>query len=300
VILHVRAPAKVNLALEVLDRRADGYHDLASVVHAVALADEIEVRPAARLRARTVEAQVPAEADLVRRAARLLKARAGVPGGAEVVCRKRIPVASGLGGGSADAAATLRLLARAWGVGAPDLLRTLAAELGSDVPMFLVRGAALVEGRGERVTALPPLRGVWAVLVPQAGSLLDKTRRLFGALRPECFTDGARAVAAAEALRRGRVPGEDALWNAFDDAARALHPGLAERWRALEAHTGRRFHLSGAGPSLFALVRDRREGAALCAGARGAASSAILARLVPAALPIRAGMGGTDLARETE
>ena len=296
-IVRVRAPAKINLVLEVLGRRPDGFHELASVVHAVALYDALELRACDALEVRIEGAAVAPEADLVVRAARLLRARLGVRLGAEIRCRKRIPVSSGLGGGSSDAAATLRALAALWS--APDraaLLAALAAELGSDVPLFLSPGAALIRGRGERVTPLPRLRAAWAVLVPLAATLPEKTARLFAALGPGERGDGARAEAAAAALRAGTLPAEELLVNAFEPAARALHPGLAALQDALGQRAGARFHLSGAGPSLFALCAARDEALALLGRARPLAPTARLARLVGGAAPLRVVAPGTALA----
>ena len=180
---RLSAPAKVNLTFEALGRRADGYHEVRTVLHAISLADEVAFAPADELRL-VVEPPVGAEAadaralspvvsaptgddNLVLRAARLLRREAGVTAGAAIRLRKRIPVAAGLGGGSSDAAATLRGLRRLWGLDLDaDALRELAAQLGSDVPFFVTGGAALGEGRGERLTPLPPAQGRVVVMAP--------------------------------------------------------------------------------------------------------------------------------------
>ena len=174
---RLSAPAKVNLTFEALGRRADGYHEVRTVLHAVSLADEIAFAPADDLSlaveppeagAFSSAASAPTGDDnLVLRAARLLRREAGVKTGAAIRLRKRIPVAAGLGGGSSDAAAALRGLRRLWGLDLDaDALRELAAQLGSDVPFFVTGGAALAEGRGERLTPLPPAQGGMVVMAP--------------------------------------------------------------------------------------------------------------------------------------
>lgn len=174
---RLSAPAKVNLTFEALGRRADGYHEVRTVLHAISLADEIAFAPADEL---SLAVEPPEEGafssaasdlagddNLVLRAARLLRREAGVKAGAAIRLRKRIPVAAGLGGGSSDAATTLRGLRRLWRLDLDaDALRELAAQLGSDVPFFVTGGAALAEGRGERLTPLPPAQGNVVVMSP--------------------------------------------------------------------------------------------------------------------------------------
>src|SRR5438477_7604267 len=175
--LVVRAPAKVNLFLEVLGKRPDGYHDLATLMVAVSLFDTLEIKedPSATI---TLDLVPPAEApgaedrpaltpgpdNLVWRAADLLRRHAGHPRGARLRLRKRIPLAAGLAGGSSDAAATLLGLNRLWRLGLTDAeLARLGAELGSDVAFFLHGPAAWCTGRGEVITPLRAGRELWLV-----------------------------------------------------------------------------------------------------------------------------------------
>jgi 4-diphosphocytidyl-2-C-methyl-D-erythritol kinase len=156
----VRVPAKVNLQLSVGPLRDDGYHDLVTVFHAVSLYDEVTVRPADRTSVRVTgqdAASVPAgRANLAARAARALAASLRRRGrsAVQIEIRKRIPMAAGLAGGSADAAATLVACNNLWGAGlSPAELRDVAAGVGSDVPFALLGGTAIGQGRGERLTA---------------------------------------------------------------------------------------------------------------------------------------------------
>lgn len=149
------APAKLNLGLWIVGRRHDGYHELLSFMVPLTLGDELLVEPSSHVQ---VEYQPPHhfDRDLVQEAARLLRATATVRRGAKILVHKRIPVGSGLGGGSSDAAATLLLLNQLWQTGLSlQQLLLIAQELGSDVPFFLVRRAALVRGRGESVQPVP-------------------------------------------------------------------------------------------------------------------------------------------------
>lgn len=160
-MLKLKAPAKVNLTLEVLGRRPDGYHEIGSIIQAIGLYDVLTMEPAQGLE---VEPEMIAgEENMVMKAARLLKDATGTLQGARLRLTKSIPVRMGLGGGSSDAAATLTGLNRLWGLGlSRERLLPLALALGSDVPFFVHGSTALVEGRGETVTPLPspPLKKV--------------------------------------------------------------------------------------------------------------------------------------------
>src|SRR4030095_16311344 len=159
--LVVQTSAKVNLTLEVLRKREDGYHELATILQSVDLWDRLAVEPADSLSLVTSDPALPTdEGNLVMRAARLLREAAEVSGGARLRLEKRIPVAAGLGGGSSDAAAALWALNRMWGIRWPVIrLQELAERLGMDVPFFLGKGRALATGRGERLPPPPAPRG---------------------------------------------------------------------------------------------------------------------------------------------
>ena len=160
--MRLAAHAKINLTLEILGTRPDGYHDLRSVVTTIPLHDDVELldAPAGGV---TVEMlgdgvevpRVPSEANLAMRAVRALAAAAGVSRGVHIRIVKHIPAGAGLGGGSADAAAVLNGLNERWGLGLPkERLCEIGAEVGSDVPALVLGGMVLMEGRGERVTPL--------------------------------------------------------------------------------------------------------------------------------------------------
>ena len=249
------AHAKVNLWLNVVGRRADGYHLLDSLVAFVDLADRIEVRPSDRLSLEIAGPQagdLAAESDnLVLKAARLLADRAGVAPLAAIRLEKHIPVAAGLGGGSADAAAALRALGDLWRLALPDeVLLELAAALGADVPMCVAGRAALASGVGERLQPAPVLPVV-SILLVNPGTALP-TRDVFAARRGPFSTslpvtrswrDLPEFVAALAA--RGNDLGEAAI---------ALCPIIAEVLSFLRKSDGARYAaMSGSGATCFAL-----------------------------------------------
>jgi 4-diphosphocytidyl-2-C-methyl-D-erythritol kinase len=261
--LVYRCYAKVNLSLEVVARRLDGFHELASLVHTVSLADDLRITPADELLTRVEGLTIEPEANLIWRAARLLAQATGERRGAELTLVKGIPAAAGLGGGSSDAASTLVGLNRFWGhrLRLHDL-EALAAELGSDVPFFVRGGAALMQGRGEALKPLAAIQGQWLVLLVPPHDVADKTRRLYAALQPSDFSNGEISQKAAQSLLDGASLQESELVNGFKRAACEVFVGLTDVWRDAEQRCGKRFHLSGAGPAIFALARDRTEASA--------------------------------------
>ncbi|HET9494865.1 MAG TPA: 4-(cytidine 5'-diphospho)-2-C-methyl-D-erythritol kinase [Chloroflexia bacterium] len=256
------AYAKINLCLEIIGKRTDNYHDITSVMQMVDLHDTLDFAEADGI---TAECDDPALAEagddnLVMRAARLLMQEAGVERGAAITLHKRIPVAAGLGGGSSDAAATLRGLSELWGVRpAPGDLVHIAAQLGSDVPFFLNGPTALVEGRGERVTRVPSPPPGWVVLLCPTYDLKDKTRQLYGSLARQDMTDGLVTRRLIAALVAGEFPRTDLMYNAFERAAGTVFEGLDRLRYTMHRASGRDVHLSGSGPTLFALYPARDE-----------------------------------------
>lgn len=252
-------PAKVNLTLEVLGPRADGYHELASVFATVDLRDRVRVAPWRELDVRIAPSVgAPAGDDLASRAVRALADATARPALAHVRVRKRIPVASGLGGGSSDAGAVLRGLARVWRLDGVDLMPA-ASRVGSDVPFFVSGAAyALVRGRGELIEILPAPEPPWIALVqlPQHAS----TAEVFGAHRAKP-SSGERSEALAKALRDRKVTVvvmRELIHNDLLDAAERIVPAVADA-RKIASGMGIHLALSGSGPSLFALGDDRAD-----------------------------------------
>jgi 4-diphosphocytidyl-2-C-methyl-D-erythritol kinase len=281
--LEMRCPAKVNLHLQVLGRRSDGYHELRTIFAAVGVWDALSLEDApAGVLELVVEPEgvVPVGDDnLAVRAARSLARHLGVNRGARMLLRKGIPVAAGLGGGSSDAAAALAGLARLWaGRGELGELEALAAELGADVPFFLVGGVAWGVGRGSEVTALPDLPRWWLVLVP--GPERIPTAEVYRALNAGVLDGEARSELYQWVTGGGELP----LGSCRND----LQPTVVRRW----PEVGRRLErvndtqpllsmLSGSGGTVFGLYQDE-------ARARQAAEAMAALRPVVAPLLTRA------------
>lgn len=253
-------PAKINLTMEILGRYPSNYHRIASVMQTISLCDTLSISPAQDI---TFECDKPSLAgpdNLVMRAANLMKETAAYAAGAHLRLEKRIPEAAGLGGGSSDAAAALVGLNDAWDLGLPPAkLVEMASSLGSDVPFFIVGGAAVAEGRGEQVTPLPALGQLWLVLVHPPISLKEKTRTLYGALRPVDYTSGERTVSVADALRAGRQLSDEMLFNVFERVAESVFPDLWDYQSRLLAAGARATHLAGSGPTIYAIFRDQQD-----------------------------------------
>jgi 4-diphosphocytidyl-2-C-methyl-D-erythritol kinase len=243
------APAKLNLFLHVVGRRPDGYHLLQSAFALIDAADRLRfaVRADGEIRRVSDLPGVPAESDLVVRAARLLKARTGTALGADIEVDKRLPLGGGVGGGSSDAATTLVVLNRLWGTGlSRGELQALGAGLGADVPFFVFGRNAWVEGVGERLTALDVPPAWYLVLVPPVSV---PTGEIFAA--PELTRD--TEALKMEDFSAHAVPGR--FRNDLESVVTARYPAVREHLEWLAGHGGGR--LTGSGACVFARFEDR-------------------------------------------
>jgi 4-diphosphocytidyl-2-C-methyl-D-erythritol kinase len=261
--VDIAAPAKVNLYLQIGERRPDGYHRLVSLFQMVSLFDHISIRS---LKAENVyqlegEFDFPVEENLITRAVRLFRERTGSRHGVRVRVKKRIPVGAGLGGGSSDAAAVIAGLNHlfAAGLDAADL-RLLAAELGSDVSFFLTAAAALVRGRGEIVEPLPA-RSDYALVLVYPGFPVA-TRQAYRWLDARRAAAGEVPLTEPPDLRRiyrHASPGEWDLFNSFTPVLTERFPLLGEIIGALENAGAAAAGVSGSGSALFGTFRHREE-----------------------------------------
>ncbi|MFH1486661.1 MAG: 4-(cytidine 5'-diphospho)-2-C-methyl-D-erythritol kinase [Chloroflexota bacterium] len=263
-MLKLISYAKINLSLEVLGKRADGYHQICSILQTVDLADKLAFQDDSEV---NVTCNVPAlssEENLVTKAAMMLKDRTGCTRGASIRLTKGIPLASGLGGGSSDAATTLIGLNLFWelGLSSADLLG-IAASIGSDVPFFLYGGTALAEGRGELIRPLPYVGDWWVVLVKPPAEIARKTARLYASLEPTDFTSGESTQMLAIVIRDRKELNHRLLRNSFDRAAFHLFPALNRYKDHLLAAGASHVSLSGSGPAIFSLFKERTTGEAV-------------------------------------
>jgi 4-diphosphocytidyl-2-C-methyl-D-erythritol kinase len=253
----LRTSAKVNLALEVLGKRGDGYHEIATVLQAVDLFDRLKLEAADTLSLHTDDPDLPTDdGNLVIRAARLLQKAAGVEAGARIRLIKRIPVAAGLGGGSSDAAATLWGLHRLWRLRWPKArLQELAMELGMDVPFFLGSGRAVARGRGERLTVLPGGGGYALVLVNPRVPL--STREVYGRVPEGWRAEPTGTERVIEALRTRNVTKiAAALTNNLESVVEPVLPVIGRMKAALLAAGALGAIMSGSGPTVFGMARS--------------------------------------------
>ena len=265
-MLTIYAPAKVNLALEVLGKD-DDYHRISSIVQSIDLCDVLNVQLDKEIYFDCDEPSLKRD-NLVTRAAILLKESTACSLGARIELRKHIPWGVGLGGGSSDAGATLLALNELWGLRLPlSKLIRLAFELGSDVPFCIHKGTALVEGKGEKVRPQPPLPSTsFVLLVPPLPKVPGKTKQMYSNLRVADFTGGEFVEAALLSLRQGERPAPDVMFNVFERVAFDFFPGLDKYRKSFKEAGAPRVYLAGSGPCLFAFFSDREEAAELFSG----------------------------------
>jgi len=282
-VVRRRAHAKINACLRVLGRRDDGYHELESLVLPIELADEVTVARAAGLDVEVrgasalVEAVPPAGMNLALLAALALAGDCETSGGAAIEIEKRIPVAAGLGGGSADAAATLHALNELWGCGLDlEVLLGIGERVGSDVPALLVGGPVVMRGRGEQVEPIHAGATWWAV------KPFD-----FPTRSPDAYRwwdeDGGVSGPDPGVLYAALESGSDetlgaALVNDLEGPVSRRHPEVAEAKRAFVDAGALGAVMSGSGPTVVALARNPAQAGELAAAVAGSFVVSTLAR----------------------
>jgi len=259
IMLTVYAPAKINLVLEVLGKQND-YHRISSIVQSIDLCDVLNFQLDKEIGFECDEPSLKRD-NLVTRAATLLKESTKCSLGARIELRKHIPWGVGLGGGSSDAAAALLALNELWRLGLPlSELVNLASKLGSDVPFFIHRGTALVEGKGEKVTPLPSLPSTcFVLLVPPLPKVSGKTKQMYGNLRVADFTGGQFVQAALSYLRQGKAIDPGLIFNVFERIAFDFFSGLDKYHKTLEEAGAPGVYLAGSGPCLFTFFSEKEK-----------------------------------------
>lgn len=264
-MIRETAYAKINLTLSVGKKRADGYHDIDSVMHSISLADTITLEKADTVTLTVVKGSAPAGRDnLMVKAAELFLQEKHISSGVSMTLAKEIPSEAGMGGGSSDAAAVLRGLSALYETGdTPESLAAMGASLGADVPFCVIGGAARCTGIGDQLTALPPWEALPLPLL---------------IVRPGASVSTAKAYAAIDALpRRRKDSTEDcvkaletkdrrrllsSLANDFEDALFPLNPILKETAAALRS-LSRPVLMTGSGSAFFLVLENREEAAPL-------------------------------------
>ncbi|MDE0592646.1 MAG: 4-(cytidine 5'-diphospho)-2-C-methyl-D-erythritol kinase [Dehalococcoidia bacterium] len=261
-----KAFAKVNLTLEILGRRRDGFHNLASVMQTVDLFDTIEFSESNRVNVICDDDEIAPEINLASKAASVLQQQVGITNGATITIKKNIPVSAGLGGGSSDAAAALRGLNKLWNLGLSlDELTEIGAEIGSDVPFLVRGGTALVQGRGEDVTPINPAAvPKFLILTPEV--VLEhstaKTASVFSHVKESMFTRGNLTHKLAARIRAAGDCPPEFFFNQFGTISEELFPGWNKDRDLIMSFGARDVMLCGAGPSMFTIPSSKELGTA--------------------------------------
>jgi 4-diphosphocytidyl-2-C-methyl-D-erythritol kinase len=265
----IDAPAKLNLGLEVIGPRDDGFHEIATIFVAIDLYDCLTLSPANDLELSCSDESLAGEDNLALRALHLLRDETNHPGGAHIDLSKRIPAAAGLGGASSDAAAALRGGRQLWGLDVSDTrLHDLAARLGSDVPYFFHGGCAVGRGRGDHLEPLPLPGDLWFVVVVPDVLIPAKTASLYALLSGEDFSNGSRIFAQAARLRSGLTLDVTQLGNAFARPLYAMVPELAALPEIMRDAGADSVASSGAGPAHYAAFAEAAQAEGVAARLR--------------------------------
>ena len=261
------AYAKLNLTLEVLRKRSDGYHEVASIMQTIGIKDSVTVQESNALELTCTDASLANSDNLAWRATVQLAAAIGRAPQVAIHIDKRIPVSAGLGGGSADAAATLRGLNRLWSLGLSNgELMQIGAEIGSDVPFLIEGGTALATGRGTEIERLPAARlGRIVVAVPMsddggAGQSGDKTGTMYGYLREQLYTNGSLTRRLSARVKQGGDCHPGFMFNVFQRMAPAVFPNWDRVYATLAQLGARDIFLTGSGPAIYAFAPNRESG----------------------------------------
>ena len=281
-MLYEKAPAKINLTLDVLHKREDGFHEVEMIMTTVDLADRVWFRSMenGRITIKTSDSFVPNDRrNLAYQAAELLMRTYGVKKGVEITLEKKIPVAAGLAGGSADAAATLRGLNRLWKLGlGVDKLAELGAQIGSDVSFCVYGGTALATSRGEVIKNLPAPPNCWVILAKPAISV--STANIYNNLNIGKIRH-PNTMEMVEALESANYEGVcKALGNVLEPVTMGLYPEVAILKEQMKKFGADEVLMSGSGPTVFGLVKHESRVPRIYNGLKGFCQEVYAIRMI--------------------
>ncbi|MDQ0340632.1 4-diphosphocytidyl-2-C-methyl-D-erythritol kinase [Caldalkalibacillus uzonensis] len=268
----MKAPAKINLTLDVLYKRTDGYHEVEMVMTTIDLADRLELKPRddGNIVVETSASFVPAdERNLAYQAAKLMQERFGVAQGVSIAIEKHIPVAAGLAGGSSDAAATIKGLNQLWQLGlSTEEMAALGAEIGSDVSFCVYGGTALATGRGEQITPLPGPPPFWVVLAkPPIGV---STAHVYQHLDLSRVSERPRAKQMIQALsEQNFLLLVQSLGNVLETVTLQKYPVVKHLKQKMVEFGADGVLMSGSGPTVFALTQKESRAQRIYNGLKG-------------------------------
>ncbi|MFV9511738.1 4-(cytidine 5'-diphospho)-2-C-methyl-D-erythritol kinase [Tepidibacillus sp. LV47] len=278
-----KAPAKINLTLDVLRKREDGYHEVEMIMTMVDLADRLSFEDIEenKILLESNSGIVPNdERNLVYKAAYLLKTKYHIKRGVHIVLEKNIPVAAGLAGGSSDAAAALRGLNRLWNLNlTEEELMKIGEEIGSDVPFCVVGGTALATGRGEKIKKLPPVPPGWAILAKLPISV--STKDVYETLNLEEIKERPKTKEMIQAIeRQDFLQISQLLANVLEEVTFKLHPKVKQLKKLLQQFGADGVLMSGSGPTVFALTNKESKMKRIYNGLRGFCKEVYAVRLL--------------------
>lgn len=271
-VIWEKAPAKINLTLDVLGKREDGYHEVEMIMTTLDLADRLSFK---RIEQNEIKLEINSgfvpndERNLVYKAALLMKTVYEINEGVHIYLEKNIPVAAGLAGGSSDAAATLRGLNRLWNLNLTEAeLLKLGERIGSDVPFCIIGGTAIATGRGERVRKIESLPPGWVVLAKLPISV--STAEIYNALRLENIKEHPNSETMLIAIENKDFRAiSNNLFNVLEDVTFSLYPQVKHLKEQIKAFGGDGVLMSGSGPTVYALVNKESKLKRIYNGLRG-------------------------------
>jgi len=283
-MIYEKAPAKINLTLDILGKRDDGYHEVEMVMTMVDLSDRLELETLDR---DTIIISSPVgyipldEKNHAFQAAKLIKERYHVKQGVYIHIDKHIPVSAGLGGGSSDAAATLRGLNRLWGLNIPmEELKKIGAEIGSDVPFCVTGGTAVATGRGERLEPIASPPPCWVILAKPAISV--STAEIYRQFDVRTNQEPPKSKLCRQAIENRDYKAMCAsLGNMLEQVTMRMYPEVARIKACMEKLGADGVQMSGSGPTVFGLVRKESKVYSIYNGLRGFCKEVYVVRILP-------------------
>ena len=261
-LLAAKSFGKINITLEVIGRFPDGYHQIVSVMQAIELCDTLSFKLSFNQHINFICDMPVMQTDdnLVLKAARLLKEYSEHPYGADIHLEKIIPVSSGLGGGSSNAAVTLLSLNQLWDLNLnQNTLTMLAKKIGSDVAFFLNGPSCIAEQKGDTITQIKSVQPTNMVLVVPKIDLQEKTKNMYNLISMKDYTDGKLSFKTAKLIESGQLPTHYPMYNIFKKVAMESFPEISLAEKAMIESGASQVQLSGSGPSLFTFTKSTNE-----------------------------------------